>query len=61
MHAEVWADLAGHGAAIGAHDLWIAAAAITHELSVATLNAADFGRVPGLRVIAPDDQPDVRK
>lgn len=63
VHAEIWADLAGRGGAIGAHDLWIAATALTHGLGVATLNEADFGRVPGLRVIVPDgrDLPDLHK
>jgi predicted nucleic acid-binding protein len=36
---------------IGAHDLWIAATALAHGLAVATGNAAEFRRVPGLRVI----------
>ncbi len=51
VHAEVWAELAGRGEVVGAHDLWIAATALTHGLGVATLNVADFGRVPGLRVV----------
>ena len=53
VHAEIWADLAGRGETIGAHDLWIVATALTHGLGVATLNGADFGRVPGLRVSVP--------
>ncbi len=53
VHAEVWADLAARGEVVGAHDLWVAATALTHGLGVATRNAADFGRIPGLRVIAP--------
>ena len=52
VHADIWAQLADHGNVIGAHDLWIAATAIAHGLSVATRNRADFQRVPGLRVIA---------
>jgi tRNA(fMet)-specific endonuclease VapC len=51
VHAEVWAELAGRGEVLGAHDLWIAATALTHGLGVVTLNVADFGRVPGLRVV----------
>lgn len=51
VHAEVWADLAGRGEVIGAHDLWIAATALAHGLGVATRNASEFGRVPGLRVV----------
>ena len=53
VHAELWVDLSARGEAIGAHDLWIAATAITHELGVATRSASEFGRVPGLRVVAP--------
>ncbi len=53
VHAGVWAELAGRGQVIGAHDMWIAATAIAHGLAVATRNAAEFSRVPGLRVMAP--------
>ena len=52
VHAEIWAQLASRGETIGAHDLWIAATALTHGLGVATTNQRDFGRVPGLRVLA---------
>jgi tRNA(fMet)-specific endonuclease VapC len=52
VHAEIWAQLAEHGQVIGAHDLWIAATALAHGLGVATGNAQEFGRVPGLRVVA---------
>lgn len=52
VHADVWAQLAKRGQVIGAHDLWIAATAIAHGLSLATGNAAEFRRVPGLQVIA---------
>lgn len=51
VHAEIWADLSAHGQLIGAHDLWIAATATTHGLGVATRNAAEFARIPGLRVV----------
>ena len=52
VHADVWADLSERGQAIGAHDLWIAATALAHELGVATRDASHFERVPGLRVLA---------
>ena len=52
VHAGVWAQLAERGQVIGAHDLWIAATAIAHGLALATGNAVEFNRVPGLRVIA---------
>jgi len=51
VHAEMWADLAARGEVIGAHDLWIAATALAHGLGVATRNASEFERVPGLRVV----------
>lgn len=47
-HAQLWADLASRGAMIGPHDLWIAAACVAHGLSLATRNAREFDRVPGL-------------
>ncbi len=52
VHAEIWADLAARGEVIGAHDLWIAATALAHGLGLATRNATDFGRVPGLRLVS---------
>jgi len=52
VHAEVWAALAARGNVIGSHDLWIAATALAHGFGVATGNKRDFGRVPGLRVLA---------
>ena len=52
VHAEVWAELAGRGDVLGAHDLWIAATALTHGFGVVTQNVADFARVPGLRVVS---------
>jgi tRNA(fMet)-specific endonuclease VapC len=51
IHAEIWARLSARGSVIGNHDLWIAATALTHGFGVATRNAGDFKRVPGLRVL----------
>lgn len=51
VHADVWAQLAAQGTLIGAHDLWIAATALAHGMGLATGNAGEFRRVPGLRVI----------
>lgn len=50
-HAELWAELEGNGNLIGAHDLWIAATALSYGMDVATTNARDFKRVPGLSVV----------
>jgi tRNA(fMet)-specific endonuclease VapC len=52
-HAAVWAQLEKDGNMIGAHDLWIAATALSHGMEVATANAKDFERVPGLTVVVP--------
>jgi tRNA(fMet)-specific endonuclease VapC len=52
IHAETWAELEAAGEIIGAHDLWIAATALAHGLQVATTNAHEFERVPGLAVLA---------
>ncbi len=49
-HARLWADLAGEGALIGAHDLWLAATCVARGLTLATGNPRDFRRVPGLEV-----------
>lgn len=50
-HAGIWASLEREGNLIGAHDLWVAATAITHGMSVVTGNAGEFERVPGLTVV----------
>lgn len=50
-HAEIWAELEQRGEVIGAHDMWIAATAVSHGMEVATVNATEFERVPGLAVV----------
>ena len=50
-HAEIVADLESRGSMIGAYDAMIAATALAHGWSVATLNLAEFLRVPALSVI----------
>jgi tRNA(fMet)-specific endonuclease VapC len=52
VHAGIWAELETAGEMIGVHDLWIAATALTQGLQVATTNAREFERVPGLSVLA---------
>lgn len=49
-HAALWAELAAAGRLIGAHDLWLAAAALAHDLVLATTNVREFQRVPALIV-----------
>jgi tRNA(fMet)-specific endonuclease VapC len=51
-HAELWATLVATGATIGPHDLIIAATALTHGMSLATLNQDGFSRVSGLKLAA---------
>jgi tRNA(fMet)-specific endonuclease VapC len=51
IHAEIWTELKAAGNLIGAHDLWIAATALSQGMEVATANAQDFERVPGLGVV----------
>jgi tRNA(fMet)-specific endonuclease VapC len=54
QHAAVWAALVSKGQMIGAHDLLIAATALSAGFEVCTLNSKDFARVPGL-VLAPTE------
>lgn len=51
IHARTGASLERAGNPISPHDLWIAATALSHGMAVATANARDFERVPGLTVI----------
>ena len=51
IHASLWAELAGKGTPIGAHDLLIAATAIALGYSVATRDQRSFGRIPGVKVV----------
>lgn len=50
VHAELWSEQAAAGKPVGAHDLWLAATAIAHGLTLATLNVRDFSRIPDLVV-----------
>jgi tRNA(fMet)-specific endonuclease VapC len=47
-HSRLWAELATNGTLIGPHDLQIAATALRHGFSLATLNLDEFQRVPSL-------------
>lgn len=53
IHASLFAALSQQGQRIGAHDLIIAATAISHDCAVLTTNTAEFARVPGLDVVEP--------
>jgi tRNA(fMet)-specific endonuclease VapC len=50
IHAQLGADLVSAGTIIGPNDLWLAAAALAHGLSLVTGNVREFGRVSGLVV-----------
>lgn len=50
LHAEICAHLAKKGKMIGAHDLIIAATALSNDCAVLTSNHSEFKRVPGLEV-----------
>jgi predicted nucleic acid-binding protein len=49
-YAHLWAALSRQGNVIGTHDMQIAAIARVEGCRVATLNADEFVRVPGLEV-----------
>lgn len=51
VHADIWAELAENGKRVGAHDMWIAATAMTFGFGVATGNAHEFEQIKGLRVV----------
>ena len=50
QYGEIYRLLATGGLLIGTNDLWIAATALVHGMSVATNNREEFERVPGLGV-----------
>ena len=52
VHAGLFAELARQGLLIGAHDLIIAATALSHGCALVTANLDEFQRVPGLEVLA---------
>ncbi len=56
-YADIWSSLSMTGNLIGTHDRQIAAIARAQGLQVATLNAGEFSRVPGRKVL---DAPAVR-
>ena len=53
-HAELWVELLESGKLIGPHDLLIGATAVAQGHGLLTLNAREFSRVPGLRVVRAD-------
>ena len=51
LHARLGADLAAKGAAVGAHDLIIAATALSLDYRVATRDRRSFPKIRGLDVV----------
>ena len=52
IYARLWATQARKGQTVGAHDLMIAATALSFGFTVVTANRRDFDRIEGLRVEA---------
>jgi predicted nucleic acid-binding protein len=50
-HARLWAQLATKGTVIGAHDLVIAATALSLDYAVATHDRRSFPKIPGVRIV----------
>ncbi|MBK8250116.1 MAG: PIN domain-containing protein [Gemmatimonadetes bacterium] len=55
VHARLWGRLSSRGIVVGAYDMLIAATAVAHEYTLATLNVREFSRIPELRLL--DVQP----
>ena len=51
IHARLWAQQVKQGESVGAHDLMIAATALSIHFDLATLNQDEFRRIPGLKVV----------
>ncbi|RJR38324.1 MAG: type II toxin-antitoxin system VapC family toxin [Desulfobacteraceae bacterium] len=50
VYAQIWAELAGKGVHIGAHDLLIASTAVSLGFSVVSFNPRHFERIEGLEI-----------
>lgn len=50
VYVALFVSLRRESRMIGPHDVWIAAAALEHDLPLLTRNRREFRRVPGLRV-----------
>jgi len=61
VHAAVTASMQAMGLTTATADMQIAATALARDWSLLTLNRRDFERVPGLRVIGPDEHQPVSR
>ena len=50
IYARIWAAIARKGWTVGAHDLIIAATAISLDYTIATANIRDFEKIPGIKM-----------
>ena len=50
IYARIWATVAQKGWTVGAHDLIIAATAISLDYTVVTANVRDFEKIPGVKM-----------
>jgi tRNA(fMet)-specific endonuclease VapC len=50
IYARIWSSLATRAFTVGAHDLIIAATAITMDYTVITANRRDFEKIEGLKL-----------
>lgn len=50
IYARIWASMAKKGLTVGAHDLIIAATAISLDYSLITANRRDFEKIEGLKL-----------
>ena len=50
IYSRIWASLLQRGFTVGAHDLMIAATAISLDYTVITSNRRDFEKIEGLRL-----------
>ena len=50
IYARIWAAIARKGWTVGAHDLIIAATAISLDYTIATVNIRDFEKIPGVKM-----------
>lgn len=51
LHTDLWTELERKGTVVGPYDMLIAATALAHGFSLATLNRKEFERVPGLELV----------
>lgn len=51
IHSALWAETAQQGSPVGAHDLLIAATALSRNATIATRDQRSFPRIPGISVL----------